>query len=140
MFNLILATVMSIILSWYPDFDPSNFFVQSDIDLMARVVMSEASTQNFDCKEAVACTILNRYRSDEFPNDISEIIEGQYSTQDNGDPTEECYEAVYAAIAFPNAFPDVYYFRNDHYHTFGYPYAKIDKLYFSTKGELFADE
>ena len=132
--NFIFASVFSIILLWHPDFDPSAFFVQSDLDLMARVVMSEASTQDFDCKHAVAATIINRYNSDRFPNDISEIIEGQYSTSDNGEPTEECYEAVYAALAFPDAFPsDMYYFRSKHFHTFGHDYTRIDDLYFSTR-------
>ena len=138
MHNFIFATIMSIILLWHPDFDPGAFFMPSDIDLLARVVMSEASTQDFDCKQAVAATLINRYNSEDFPNDISKIIKGQYSTANNGEPTEECYEAVYAALAFPDAFPDdMYYFRSGHYHTFGYPYAQIDDLYFSTKGELF---
>ena len=132
--HFILASILSIILAWYPDFDPGTFFMQSDIDLMARVVMSEASTQCFDCKHAVAATILNRYRSGIYSDDISEIIRGQYSTKNNGTPTEECYDAVYAAIAWPDAFPeDMFYFRDTHYHTFGHPYNKFGNLYFSTK-------
>lgn len=133
--NFIFAAIMSIVLLWYPEFDPGTFFVQSDIDLMARVVMSEASTQCFDCKQAVAATLINRYNSSKFPNDISKIVDGQYSTANNGEPTEECYEAVYAAIAFPEAFPeDMYYFRSGHYHKFGHDLYMIGALYFSTEG------
>lgn len=134
--RFIIASILSLILLWYPDFDPGTFFMPEEIDLMARVVMSEASTQPFEAKQAVAATLLNRYRSDLYSNDISEIIKGQYSTQNNGTPTEECYDAVYAAIAWPNAFPeDMFYFRDSHYHTFGYPWNKFGNLYFSTKYE-----
>jgi spore germination cell wall hydrolase CwlJ-like protein len=133
-------SVMSLFMDLRPDFEPGAFFVQSDIDLMARVVMSEASTQAFECKQAVAATILNRYYSEEFPNDISRVIKGQYSTQDNGKPNEDCYAAVYATIAYRDAFPhNLYYFRNDYYHGFATDYTQIDDLYFSTKGEAHYD-
>ena len=43
-------------------------------DLMARVVMSEASLLSFDGKCAVANTIVNRVLSDKFPSTIEEVI------------------------------------------------------------------
>lgn len=73
---------------------------QDDIDLMARVVMSEAGGQSDECKEAVATTILNRWMSPRYSNSIPDIISDAYSTADNGPVTNECYLAVYSAIAW----------------------------------------
>lgn len=112
------------------------YFSQEDIDLMARVVMSEASTQSDLCKEAVATTILNRYFSPDFYNDISQIIADAYSTADNGAPTDECYLAVHSAMKWYGHYCQVvpwccYYFRGGHYHEWAQDYCQIDDLYFS---------
>ncbi len=112
-------------------------FTANEIDLMARVVMSEASILPFDGKQAIAQTIINRVRSDKFPNTVSGVVyqPNQYSTSDNGDVTTECYEAIQAAIdnrPFPD---DLFYFRQDQYHSFGYPYMRIKNTYFSTGSE-----
>ena len=112
-------------------------FTQEDIDLMARVVMSEASLLPFDGKQAIAQTIVNRVRSDKFPDNVADVIYqyNQYSTAYNGDVTDECYDAVQMAIDY-KAFPDdLFYFRQDQYHSFGYPYMKIKNTYFSTGSE-----
>ena len=111
-------------------------FTDEEIDLMARVVMSEASVLSLDAKQAVAATIINRVRSGKFPDNVHDVVyaPSQYSTADNGDPNEDCYIAVHAAIEY-DCFPeDMYYFRRDHYHHFGYPYCKIGNTYFSTEG------
>lgn len=114
-----------------------SWVTQEDIDLMARCVMSEASVLPLDGKTAVAATIINRFYSDKFPNNIEAIIMApkQYSTQDNGDPDAECYEAVDTALRYECFPPDMYYFRAGHYHTFGYPYCQIGNTYFSTETE-----
>lgn len=113
-----------------------SFFTQNDISIMERVVMSEASTEPFECKQAVAATIINRYLSDEFPNNLPDIIAGQFSTQDNGEPTQDCKDAVQAALDYPDCFPpDMYWFRTGHYHEFSkkvYDYTCIGRTYFST--------
>ena len=109
---------------------------QDDIDLMARVVMSEAGGQSDECKEAVATTILNRWMSPNYPDFIPVIIEDAYSTADNGPVTDSCYLAVYSAIAwwgsdFAVVPKCIYYFRAGHYHTWALDYRQIDDLYFS---------
>ena len=113
-----------------------SWVTQEDIDLMARVVMSEASILPFEGKQAVAQTIVNRFYSDKFPNNIEAIVTApyQYSTQDNGEPNAECYEAVDAALRYEGFPPDMYYFRTGHYHNFGYDYIQIGNTYFSTAG------
>lgn len=114
---------------------PALEISDSDMDLLARVVMSEASTEPFDCKQAVAAVVLNRYRSGKYGNNLSNIINApnQFSTQDNGEPTEECYEAVRMAIEYPNCFPaDMLYFKTGGYFSKYNDYAVIGKTYFST--------
>lgn len=102
-------------------------------DLVARVVMSEASLLPIEGKQAVAQTIVNRFFSDKFPNNIEAVClqPNQYSTADNGDPDAECYEAVDAALTYI-AFPEnMYYFRTGYYHEFAEDYCQIGNTYFS---------
>jgi len=104
-----------------------------DKDMMARVVMSEASLLNFDGKCAVANTIVNRVLSDKFPNTIEEVIHQryQYSLADNGEPDAACYDAVEAALTYEQFPLDMYYFRTGHYHSFAEDYIQIGNTYFS---------
>ena len=108
---------------------------EDDIDLMARVVMSEASVLDFDCKHAIAQTIVNRVRSKKFPNTIKEVVyqKNQYSTQNNGKPNADCYAAVQMALKHEVYPKDMFYFRMWHYHRFGTPYMELDDCYFSTQ-------
>lgn len=109
-------------------------FTDSDIELMARTVMSEASILPIEAKQAVAQTIVNRVRSDKFPNTIAGVIcqPYQYSTADNGQPTQDCYDAVYSSLTYVGFPTDMYYFRTNYPHSFGYFYCKIGNTYFST--------
>lgn len=119
-------------------------FDQDDIDLMARVVMSEAGGQSDECKEAVATTILNRVVSPRYSSSVSRIVEDAYSTADNGPVTDACYLAVYSAIAWWGSDYAVlpkqcYYFRADHYHSWALDYRQIDDLYFSVPKDAVLD-
>lgn len=119
-------------------------FDEDDIDLMARVVMSEAGGQSDECKEAVATTILNRVASPRYSNCVSRIVEDAYSTADNGPVTDSCYLAVYSAIAwwgsdFAVLPKQCYYFRGGHYHTWALAYRQIDDLYFSVPKDAVLD-
>lgn len=108
---------------------------EADIELMARVVMSEASILPFEAKQAVAETIINRVLSDEFPNTVEEVVYQQnaYSTADNGKPNQDCYNAVTFQL-FNQVFPkDMYWFRTDYPHAFGYYYMQIGNTYFNTE-------
>lgn len=106
-----------------------------DIDLMARVVMSEASVLSMECKQAIASTIVNRVKSKRFPNSVDGVVHQkyQYSTQNNGKPNADCYAAVQQALRYEEYPSDMYYFRMWHYHKFGTPYMEIDDCYFSTQ-------
>lgn len=109
-----------------------------DIQLMARVVMSEGSILSIEGKQAIAETIINRVLSDKFPNSVNEVVymPDAFSTKNNGEPTIECLDAVLTALEF-HAFPEsMLYFRANRYHEFAYPYMQIGNTYFSTTEDL----
>lgn len=71
------------------------------LEMLACCVEAEAGTQDKFGKRLVVDVILNRVRSDKFPNDIPSVItqKGQFAVHANGAmyrivPTEETYEAV----------------------------------------------
>lgn len=136
---LVLMVSIPIIFGHCGNFEGRDIDVsvtQEEIDLMARVVMSESSTEPFECKQGIASVILNRLKAGNYGSDIFEVVnaEGQFSTADNGTPTAECYEAVQAALDYQDGFPsDMLYFRASHYHNFANPYCHIGNTYFSTK-------
>lgn len=106
-----------------------------DIDLMARVVMSESSILCNDAKQAVAQTIVNRVRNGRWGDTVQEVVNypNAYSIADNGDPTEDCYYAVMGALMYEGFPTDMYYFKTDSPHNFGYDYTKIGNTYFTTE-------
>lgn len=116
-------------------------YTTDEIDLLARVVMSEGSVLPFEAKQAICETVLNRVDSEKYADTIYEVVcsEKQFSTKDNGEPTEECYEAVISAIQY-RAFPrDMYWFRDTKYHIFAKPYMNISNMFFSTETDYLGD-
>ena len=109
-------------------------YTDEEVELLARVIMTESSNLPYHGKLAVMATIINRVKSDKFPDTIEEVIyqENQYSMAYNGDPTYECYSAIYDYVeeSFPE---DMYYFRTDYPHSFAYEYCHIGNTYFSTE-------
>lgn len=109
---------------------------QENRDLIARVVMSEAGGEPMIGKVAVVATIFNRARI--YDQTIAEVIyaPNQYSTADNGEPTEECYEAIDIYCKVPELYPDdMIYFQLDCYTKNGKDFLPIGSHYFSTKKE-----
>lgn len=108
-------------------------FSDEDIALIARVTMSESSTQSFDVQVAVAQTVINRVHSGNFGDTVSDVVyaDGQYSTADNGEPSTQIYDAVNEAITNMPYPYDMYYFRQWHYHKWAKDYKQLGDLYFS---------
>lgn len=77
---------------------------ETEIDLLARLVRAEAQTEPLEGKIAVACVVLNRVESPQFPNTIREVIyaPGQFQPVKNGQinkpADEESIQAVKAAL------------------------------------------
>lgn len=115
-------------------------FTNEDIDLMAKVVWSEAGSDyiSYECKLAVAETIVNRVLDEDFPDNIEDVIfqDNAYYIMKNPTPNAECYRAVYSALQQREYPSTLLYFRKDYYHSYGYPYMDIDDVYFSTKNEV----
>ena len=108
---------------------------EEEIELMTRVVMSEVGLKDIDCKQAVAQTIVNRVRDGRWGATVSAVISypNAYSTQDNGEPNQECHDAVIQALTYESFPLDMFYFREDHYHEFGFPYIHLGTTYFTTE-------
>lgn len=109
---------------------------QENRDLIARVVMSEANGEPMVGKVAVVATIFNRARIYEMS--ISEVIysPNQYSTANNGKPTQECYDAIDLYCECQELYPeDLIYFQLRSYSKYGEDYAQIGSHYFSTRKE-----
>lgn len=84
-------------------------------ELLARVVYAEANTETLEGQIAVAQVVLNRVRSESFPDTVSEVIyqERQFSTApilSRVTPTENNYEAVDLAFELEVVPYDVLYF------------------------------
>ncbi|WHZ05528.1 cell wall hydrolase [Neobacillus sp. YX16] len=76
----------------------------AEIDLLARLVRAEAQTEPLQGKIAVACVVLNRVESPQFPDTIKDVIyaPGQFQPVKNGQidkpADEESIQAVKAAL------------------------------------------
>lgn len=108
--------------------------VNSDeFNLMVRVVMSESGSEPMECKIAVAETIINRVLSPTFPNDVWSVVKSPnaYSTNDNGEPSEDCIMAVEIALSGVQYDEHLVYFRTGYYHEFAVDYKKFGRTYFS---------
>lgn len=112
-----------------------NILSDYEIALLERVVMSEASIEPYDCKVAVAETILNRM--DMYSTSLEDVVyaPNQYSMADNGQPTDEVKRAVAQALEYKVNPTNMIYFRQDYYHSFGTPYTAYGEMYFSLKGD-----
>jgi N-acetylmuramoyl-L-alanine amidase len=75
-------------------------YSDQEIDLLARLVRAEAQTEPFEGKIAVACVVLNRVESSQFPDTIKEVIyeRGQFQPVSNGQINEPADEESIAAV------------------------------------------
>ena len=88
---------------------------EDERELLARVVYAESNTEPLEGQIAVAQVVLNRVRSESFPDTVSEVIyqERQFSTAPilgRVTPTENNYEAVDLAFELEVVPYDVLYF------------------------------
>ena len=85
-------------------------------DLLAKVIWAEARGESAEGQQAVAEVVLNRLKSDRFPNTLHDVIygEGQFRTVPflkDAEPSQAQYEAIEKALYGPNILPEsVYYF------------------------------
>jgi len=106
---------------------------QKDFDLMVRVVMSESGNQPYECKVAVAETIVNRVLSPNFADNINDVVyaPNAYSSANNGEPNNDCIYAVEQALQQVTYSDKMVYFRTGYYHKFAIDFVKLGNTYFS---------
>ena len=107
---------------------------EEEIDMLACLVAAEAGNQSFFGKQLVVDVVLNRIRSDKFPNTVKDVIysPGQFACSNyfmNKKPSQEDYDAVYTEIEYRQN-REVIYFRTKHYGS-GTPLFSEDDHYFS---------
>ena len=113
---------------------------KSDYDLICRTVYCEAGNQSLNTQMMVALTILNRLDDEKFPNTVRGVVYQKNAYAVTGwknfeqyEWTEQVEKAVNIALE-KNIYPkDMFYFRTEHFHKFGKPYAKSGDLWFSTE-------
>lgn len=129
--------------------DYQMIFSQDEINVLEKCVMAEAGNQDQKTQEMVAAVILNRVKSADYPNSISEVVfqkDGetyQFSCISDGNydaavSTEQVNAAVDQALFdYVNdmrIYPDnVLYFNSNGYFSWAAPYMQSGSMYFSTK-------
>lgn len=115
-----------------------------EFDMISNVVAAEAGNQDWEAQVYVACVILNRVESEEFPNTVSEIIfqsnpqqfccvwDGGY---ERAVPTDAIYEAVQYVLDEYRIPRNVLFFTSNGYLKGYKPYTKIADMYFSVLEE-----
>lgn len=115
---------------------------QEEFELLCRTTFCEAGNQDFETQKMVCLTILNRVKSEKFPYTIHDVVYGRntyevttWSNFNSVEWTEQVELAVLSALEENGHPEDMFYFRTEHFHTFGESYIKSDDLYFSLEGE-----
>lgn len=93
----------------------------SDLDLMAAIIECEAGGESYEGKIGVGAVIMNRMRSSQFPNTLSEVIyqSGQFSPVASGKlasvlsrgVNQDCYDAARDVFAGANTIGDCLFFH-----------------------------
>lgn len=113
-------------------------FTENEVDLIALITMAEAEGEDEYGKRLVIDTIINRVKSDYFPDTVEEVIyqPNQFESVWNG-RVDECYvdedivELVYKEM---DEISDeyVYFFCTGDYSLYGEPMYQVGNHYFST--------
>ncbi len=66
-------------------------YTESDLDLLSRLIMAEAGNQPYSAKVGVGAVVINRVKSQEFPNTISGVIYERDNSYYQFTPVENGY-------------------------------------------------
>lgn len=94
----------------------------NEMDLLAAIIQCEAGGESHTGKVAVGAVIMNRIRSSQFPNSISEVVyqKGQFSPVASGKLSSvlnqgarsDCYQAAKEALEGSNPIGNALYFNS----------------------------
>ena len=121
---------------------PEVSLTNEEYELLARLVTAEAEDQGVKAQYMVACVIMNRIKSNLFPDKLEDVIwqdepVKQFTSMWNGRfehcrTTSECYAAIDYLLEYGNVLPDtVLYFTSEGYLPGTIPYMQVNQLYFS---------
>lgn len=93
-----------------------------ELDLLAAIIQCEAGGESYEGKIAVGAVIMNRVRSGQFPDSISDVVyqSGQFSPASSGilastlsqGARQDCYDAARDVLAGANNIGDRLYFNS----------------------------
>lgn len=113
-----------------------------ELDIFARAIEAEAGNQGLYGKQLVADVILNRVKSGDFPDTITDVIMDrnakgtyQFSVVHDGrintvTPTEETYEAIRTELTQVQ-YPSLMYFSAEGHLPYGTPWKQVGGHYFN---------
>jgi len=84
--------------------EPDSGFQDKDLELLAKAIHGEARGEPYEGQVAVGAVVLNRVESDEFPNNLRDVIyqANQFSAVEDGQinltPNETSYKAARDAL------------------------------------------
>lgn len=91
---------------------------RSEMDILARVIYSEARGEPYKGKVAVGAVVVNRIQSGKFPNTIRGVVfqPGAFTAVDDGQfwltPDSSAYQAAYDAVrGWDPSYGSLYYFN-----------------------------
>lgn len=107
-----------------------------ELEVLARCVEAEAGNQDLYGRQLVVDVIFNRVDSDQFPDDIINVIyeENQFSVVSDGridevTPSEDTYKAI-ALECDLQTNTEVLFFCSKGFHPYGTPWKKVGDHYF----------
>lgn len=93
---------------------------QSELDIMAKVIYSEARGESYKGQVAVGAVVMNRIQSGKFPNNIRDVVfqPGAFTAVDDGQywltPNKTAYLAALDAVrGWDPTYNALYYFNPD---------------------------
>ena len=102
----------------YGNSNSSNSTSNSDLNLLARAIYSEARGEPYNGQVAIAAVILNRVKSSSFPNTISGVVyqKGAFTAVSDGQinlkPNQTAYKAARDALnGWDPSYGAIYYFN-----------------------------
>ena len=115
---------------------------EADYKLLCTTVYCESGNQSEKTQQMVALVILNRIASGIFPCTVREVVyqENQFAVTNLKDFEKRGWsdmtESAVNKSLKKNDYPaDMFYFRSEHYHSFGKKYIQSEDLFFSTEGQ-----
>lgn len=112
-------------------------YTDEELSLLAHLINAEAGADwcDYEMKWYTGCVVLNRVKSDKFPNTIEEVIyqDGQYACIDNGhiekEPTEEIWKIAEDLLENGSTIPESIVYQAEFEQGSGV-WKKVQNMYF----------